>query len=190
MQIHHITPQAADGQGDYDNGIPLCLDCHAEVSASRNMGRQFSSAELRLHRDRWFTTVREHPEVLLRASQTQADTGPLEAMLAELDYIKTLVSASDDLPPLPCAQFERAIATNAVAALRADSERLAVHRLYGAVSQINQKFDDMAHMERSAALGVGPWARKREEVVHLRKYLVEALPNAIRHLESALGAQA
>jgi hypothetical protein len=38
MQIHHITPQAEGGAGDYDNGIPVCLDCHAETESTRQYG--------------------------------------------------------------------------------------------------------------------------------------------------------
>src|SRR5688572_2035658 len=94
IQIHHIVADAGGGAGDYDNGIPVCLDCHAEIESRSNMGRRFTADELKEHRDRWFAIVRDRPEVLLRASQTQTETGPLEALLAELDFNRLAVSGN------------------------------------------------------------------------------------------------
>jgi hypothetical protein len=68
MQIHQIVPESNGEAGDYDNGIPVCLDCDAEIESRSNMGRRFTLEELRQHRDRWFTTVRDRPEILIRAA--------------------------------------------------------------------------------------------------------------------------
>ena len=54
MEIHHIDQNGGNSE---DNGIPLCLDCHAEVRAynpSHPKGRKYSASELRKHRDQWF----------------------------------------------------------------------------------------------------------------------------------------
>lgn len=77
------------------------------------MGRSFTSDELRQHRDNWFATVRDRPEVLIRAARSQSETGPLEALLAELDFNRLAVSGNpnEGFPPLAVNQFERAIAT-------------------------------------------------------------------------------
>jgi hypothetical protein len=38
MHIPHIVPEAKDGSGEYDNGIPVCLDCHAEIESRATWG--------------------------------------------------------------------------------------------------------------------------------------------------------
>jgi hypothetical protein len=107
MQIHHIVPEAEGGSGEYFNGIPVCLDCHAEIESKSNMGRSFSAEELRLHRDQWFATVKENPEVLIRAAQTQTEAGPLQALLAELDFNRIAVvhNIQESCPPLSSRSF-------------------------------------------------------------------------------------
>jgi predicted nucleic acid-binding protein len=64
MEIHHIVPRERGGGGNEDNGIPLCLDCHAEVAAynpNHPKGRQFTPAELRKHKEQWFTICQKPP---------------------------------------------------------------------------------------------------------------------------------
>jgi hypothetical protein len=59
IECHHITPQSKGGDDTYDNCIPLCFDCHAEVghySAEHPRGTKFSPEELRGHRDHWYAT--------------------------------------------------------------------------------------------------------------------------------------
>ena len=54
MIIHHIEN---DGGNEEDNGIPLCLNCHAEVKAynpEHPIGRKYTPSELKKHRDQWF----------------------------------------------------------------------------------------------------------------------------------------
>lgn len=31
MEVYHIKPHADGGQDTFENAIPLCFDCHAEV---------------------------------------------------------------------------------------------------------------------------------------------------------------
>jgi hypothetical protein len=64
MQIHHIVPESEDGESSADNGIPLCLDCHAEVLAynpKHPIGRRLTHSELRRHRDQWFEIAGRSP---------------------------------------------------------------------------------------------------------------------------------
>ncbi len=59
MECHHITPHAQGGEDTYENCIPLCFDCHAEVghySSEHPRGTKFSPEELRGHRDHWYAT--------------------------------------------------------------------------------------------------------------------------------------
>jgi hypothetical protein len=64
IEIHHIIPQAQDGPDTEENGIPLCLDCHAEVEAyniQHPRGRKFTSSELKKHKQQWFTICATPP---------------------------------------------------------------------------------------------------------------------------------
>jgi hypothetical protein len=187
MQIHHIVPDAEGGSGDYDNGIPVCLDCHAEIESRSNMGRSFSPAELKLHRDRWLTTVRERPEVLIRGARTQTETGPLEALLAEVHFNKLAVAGPPDetFPPLVESQFDRAIATNAMAAL-ASTPREAVQRAYALIRLMNYEFDTMKTIDRTGGRG-SAYVSVQGELNKHRAQLVAVLPIVIEHLERALG---
>ena len=57
IECHHIQPEGDGGADTYENCIPLCFDCHAEVG-SYNLrhprGTKFTPEELRRHRDRWY----------------------------------------------------------------------------------------------------------------------------------------
>jgi hypothetical protein len=132
--------------------------------------------------------VRDHPEVLLRAAQTQSETGPLEALLAELEFNRIAVfdgTLDENFPVLATEQFRRAIATNALSAL-APGVRESVHRVYGLMVRVNYHFEEMARMDRSGGAG-GAWAGARQERTKLRGHLRESIPRVIQNLRNALG---
>ena len=186
MQIHHIIPQAEGGDGSYENGIPVCLDCHAEIESRSNMGRSFSSQELKLRRDRWFEIVRDRPEVIIRGSRNN-ETGPLEALLAELQYNKTALSGhrADGFPPPLTTQFERAIATNSLSALPNITSE-SVQTAYATMFRVRFHFEEMARMDRSGGSG-GAYANAANARNQLREQLRESLPVVIENLQAALG---
>ncbi len=61
IECHHIE-QAADGGPDtFENCIPLCFDCHAEVEAynpKHPKGTKYSANELKQRRDAWYQEVK------------------------------------------------------------------------------------------------------------------------------------
>lgn len=60
IELHHIVPQVEGGPDTFENCIPLCFDCHAEVghyNQKHPKGRRFSASELRQHRDAWYASV-------------------------------------------------------------------------------------------------------------------------------------
>src|SRR5689334_6065332 len=80
MQIHHIIPRSQGGDDSEENGIPLCLDCHAEVHTydpKMGMGRKIRASELCKHKEQWFATAARPPwyqeTVTLDADVTQQD---------------------------------------------------------------------------------------------------------------------
>ena len=63
IELHHIEAKADGGEDTYENCIPLCFDCHAEVRAydpKHPKGRKFTPSELKGHRDRWYEKVRSN----------------------------------------------------------------------------------------------------------------------------------
>ena len=62
IELHHIKPKSKSGSDTFENCIPLCFDCHAEVghyNPEHPKGRKFSEAELKKIRDNWYANVKE-----------------------------------------------------------------------------------------------------------------------------------
>ncbi len=62
IEIHHIIQASEGGEDSFENGIPLCFDCHANAghyNSKHPRGSKFSSEELRKHRDNWYKQVAE-----------------------------------------------------------------------------------------------------------------------------------
>ncbi len=60
MELHHIKAAAQGGNDTFENCIPLCFDCHAEVRAydpKHPKGKKFTESELKRHRDEWYKKV-------------------------------------------------------------------------------------------------------------------------------------
>jgi hypothetical protein len=77
MELHHIKPRAQKGADSYDNCIPLCFDCHADVGSynpKHPKGRKYSERELQAHRDKWYQKVKNtEGSVLLREDYLELD---------------------------------------------------------------------------------------------------------------------
>ncbi|RIK56501.1 hypothetical protein DCC62_30360 [candidate division KSB1 bacterium] len=61
IETHHIVSPADGGDDSYDNCIPLCFDCHADVRAydpKHPIGRSYKPSELKERRDRWYEKVK------------------------------------------------------------------------------------------------------------------------------------
>ena len=62
VECHHIVQPEDGGPDTYENCIPLCFDCHADVghySDKHPKGTKYTPTELRLQRDRWYKMVEE-----------------------------------------------------------------------------------------------------------------------------------
>lgn len=60
MEVHHIKAQADGGTDSFDNAIPLCFDCHADVrhyNPRHPKGIKFTEKELIVHRDSWYKVI-------------------------------------------------------------------------------------------------------------------------------------
>jgi hypothetical protein len=76
MELHHIIQKSEEGEDSYENCIPLCLDCHAEVRAynpKHPKGRKYTETELREHRNRWYEKLRNNSFSLLHPECIELD---------------------------------------------------------------------------------------------------------------------
>jgi HNH endonuclease len=187
MHLHHIIPRAEGGPDEIENAIPVCLDCHAEIESRGNMGRQFSHAELREHKRRWLEICRDQPAAIIQTNRVGAVTGPLEALLGELEYNTILLTGDDhrtDYATLVVAQFDRAIAANALSSLeRAVRER--VYRTYKLISETS----DLIHSRMGHPPGGNTYNVMSNQIGEKRVALRALLPNTIAGLRTALGIE-
>jgi hypothetical protein len=76
IELHHIVPRAENGEDTFDNCIPLCFDCHAEVRAydpKHPKGRKYTVAELKGHRDKWYEKVEKSYGTAVNPDYLQLD---------------------------------------------------------------------------------------------------------------------
>ena len=60
IELHHIKLQSEGGDDSFENCIPLCFDCHADMRSYDSLhpkGTKYSREELLLHRQSWLSKV-------------------------------------------------------------------------------------------------------------------------------------
>lgn len=122
IETDHITPKADNGPDTIDNAIPVCFECHAEIHSYNDRhprGRKFRPEELQCHKEQWLKVCQERPDLLLTARKN-ADVGPLQALIDELDFNARVALYSDE-DQQGClferTQFRRAVSEGAISAL-------------------------------------------------------------------------
>lgn len=88
MEVHHIKAKADGGQDTFDNAIPLCFDCHAEVrqyDPKHPKGIKFTEKELIGHRDAWYRRVKEST-INENRDDTKTDNQEPVRMVHQKDY--------------------------------------------------------------------------------------------------------
>ncbi len=61
IEIHHIKPRASGGPDTFENAIPLCFDCHADMRTydpKHPKGTKYSENELTRFRNDWFEKIK------------------------------------------------------------------------------------------------------------------------------------
>lgn len=60
IEVHHIHAKSDGGQDEFENAIPLCFDCHADMKSydhNHPKGTKYTESELKRHRESWFKKV-------------------------------------------------------------------------------------------------------------------------------------
>ena len=153
-----MIPQADDGPDTYDNALPVCLECHAEIhtyNPQHPIGRKFQPSELRGHRDQWLSICENRPEIFHSGSLTRAEVGPLQALIDELEFNEAVTSVSpgqDQFCLFKEQQFLEAVRTGSISTLRNELKR-SVNLAYVHVGQVNQLLSAMANNHNPGILG-------------------------------------
>lgn len=145
IETDHIVPVADGGGGDIENAIPVCLECHAEIHCYNDKhprGRKFLPDELKAHKEQWLTICKKRPETLVNAIR-DADVGPLQALVDELEFNAT-VAEEGDFDKQGCKfqerQFLRAIHEGSISLLR-DSIRKPLQEAYREMGAANSALE-------------------------------------------------
>jgi len=142
METDHIVPAGEGGSDSIDNAIPVCFECHAEIHSYNDKhprGRKFLADELYAHKEQWLNICASRPEVFVNAARN-ADVGPLQALIDELEFNCVVADHSNDPHAVGCAlhdeQFHRAIREGSIATLH-DTLKQTILEAYRAIGYAN-----------------------------------------------------
>lgn len=60
IEVHHICLESKGGDNTFNNAIPLCFDCHADMTSydsNHPKGTKYTENEIKSHRDNWYKKV-------------------------------------------------------------------------------------------------------------------------------------
>ncbi|HBB86697.1 MAG TPA: hypothetical protein DC047_03670 [Blastocatellia bacterium] len=95
MELHHIEQRADGGEDSYDNCLPVCFDCHADVKSYNERhpkGRKYSVGELKAHRDNWYRKVASSTGPVVDSTYVELDRKTFKEIIEKLqgsirDYV-------------------------------------------------------------------------------------------------------
>ena len=93
IEIHHIHTKGDGGVDEYENAIPLCFDCHADMTSydhKHPKGTKFTQPELKRHRDGWYKKIAGSTGIAPQEEIIEADKKVLGNLLDVLPWNKTI----------------------------------------------------------------------------------------------------
>ena len=93
IELHHIDQKVERGLDTYDNCIPLCFDCHADMRSydhKHPKGTKYTPSELRRHRDNWYSKVSASPGSAYTPGSAEIDKAIYVAIVKLLPYPKVM----------------------------------------------------------------------------------------------------
>lgn len=87
IEVHHLIPVAMGGSNDFDNAIPLCFDCHADIGQKfyreHAKGTKYSVPELKQQRDKFYKMIENNPKLEISVEAAEK----LEIIKQIFDYL-------------------------------------------------------------------------------------------------------
>ena len=89
IELHHIIQRKDDGEDSFDNCLPLCFDCHADVmqyNPQHPKGKKYTESELKRHRNNWCEKVKNSEgSVITNSNYLNLDKTTFERLNKLLD---------------------------------------------------------------------------------------------------------
>jgi hypothetical protein len=183
IETDHIVPRDEGGGEEIENAIPVCFGCHAEIHSYNDRhprGREFQPNELRAHKAQWIQACADHPEVLV-ANARGADVGPLQALIDELEFNKTV--SEYQAAPFADEQFRRAIRYGAIAILDPTLRQNILHA-YAAMGQANNRMAAEANQDAGTRVSGLAFHETTAAVTLASQEICAALDHLIKFLSS------
>lgn len=89
IEVHHIKLPGDGGDDSFDNVIPLCFDCHADMRSydhKHPKGTKYSESELKRHRDSWYNKVEQNIGLASRSEIVETDKKVFQLIAAILPW--------------------------------------------------------------------------------------------------------
>jgi hypothetical protein len=89
IELHHIQQRSKGGPDTFENCIPLCFDCHADMRSydhKHPKGRKYTEAELVAHRDEWYKRYGESGGGIASPNHIELDRATFLRIRRQLPY--------------------------------------------------------------------------------------------------------
>lgn len=89
IEVHHIREESEGGDNSPGNAIPLCFDCHADMSSydhKHPKGNKYGESELRRHRDTWYEKVKGNIGIADRNTVVETDKNVYQLLIKVLPW--------------------------------------------------------------------------------------------------------
>jgi len=188
IETDHISPTEDGGTDDIENAIPVCFECHAEIHGYNDKhprGRKFLPQELQFHKKQWLRICAERPDMLVGAIR-DADVGPIQALIDELDFNATVADVKD-FKNQGCKfheqQFLRAIHEGSISLLQ-DNIRKLLLEAYRRMGAANAALESRSFHPMSGEA----WAQATNEaqrcMIEAREKITAARAELLRFLSN------
>lgn len=111
IELHHVVHTSEGGQDTFENCIPLCFECHADMRSydhKHPKGSKYTLDELRRHRDNWYAKVTAAPGTRPLDQPHELDRAAYRWIVSSLPYEGVIgyVEAQDFGAPFKRSRLE------------------------------------------------------------------------------------
>jgi HNH endonuclease len=89
IELHHIKQRKDGGEDSFENCLPLCFDCHADVmqyNPAHPKGKKYTESELKRHRSNWYDKVKHSQgSMVTNSNYLNIDRKTFERLIQLLD---------------------------------------------------------------------------------------------------------
>jgi HNH endonuclease len=93
IEVHHIRQKAENGEDGFDNAIPVCFDCHADMTSydhKHPKGTKYTQTELVRHRDNWYSKIEGNIGLANRTEVVETDKSVYRQLLKIMPWDGTI----------------------------------------------------------------------------------------------------